>query len=129
MRFFPRSERIFLFVFYWLKYDQIFITIKFVHDRILLLCKKTLKSFIWTQLFFYWNETNSRLEQKLSRIKKIQKPNLMCSYVLSPKKIGILRKPRLDTEGLKNEIRHVINQKWSWSSKISMIVWSIDREF
>jgi hypothetical protein len=29
MRFFPKSERIFLIVFYWLKYDQIVITIKF----------------------------------------------------------------------------------------------------
>jgi hypothetical protein len=34
MRFFPKSEKKFLFVFYWLKYDQIFITIKIVLDRI-----------------------------------------------------------------------------------------------
>jgi hypothetical protein len=33
MRFFPKSERIFLFVFYWLKYDQIVITIKFELPR------------------------------------------------------------------------------------------------
>jgi hypothetical protein len=61
--------------------------------------------------------------------------------VLSPKKFGIRRIPRLGTEGLKNEIGHVMKkiytfkgqkyapraQKRNLGPKISMVVWYVHR--
>jgi hypothetical protein len=90
------------------------------NESIFYLFKKVLYEFnylsvcLFIYLFIYIiYVTCSRLEQKLSKISKILKRRMLCNLmlsVLSPKKFGVRRIPRLGTGRLKNEIGHVTHQ-------------------